>query len=185
MRTDHDLLTDYREAGETGNAARFLRYATAKDRDTVRRYPDPRIKKEGKSGDWQLTRAHATAALRSGIIEPHSLLEIHIRDAFTKRDGESIEDRQQRAIEVFEACLDAAENLTGNPEERNFFILVDAAADHAIRIIEGGTFPTKADIKKAAAKTTGIKGTQESEWTKILVHAHLGFLERGDQVRRV
>jgi hypothetical protein len=184
-RTDQDMLRDYLDAGETGNAARFLQFATKRDRDTERKYPDPRSKTAGKSGDWQLTRAHASDALRSGIIDPHSLLEIHIRDAFTEREGESIEDRQQRAIEVFGACLDAARNITAHRDGRNFFMLVDAAADYAIRIIEGGKFPTKAQVKKAAEKSTGIKGTQESEWTKILAHARLSFLEKGEQERRV
>lgn len=185
IKTDQDLLTSYRNAGETGNAAHYLRFLTKKDRGTARRYPDPRTMKEGKSGDWQLTRAHATDALRNGFFESPSLLEIHIRDAFIKREGETLDDRLHRAIEVFDACLDAAKSLTADGEVRGFFILVDIAADHAISIIESGRFPTKAEIKKAAAITAGIRGTQESEWTKILAHARLGFLEKGEQERRI
>lgn len=185
IETDQDLLTSYRDACDTGNAARFLRFLTARDRNTARRYPDPRIMKEGKSCDWQLTRAHATEALRNGAIDDHTLLSIHIRDAFTRREGETLDDRLHRAIEVFDACLDAAKNLAGDGEARVFFILVDIAADHATSIIESGRFPTKAEIKKSAATTAGIQGTQESEWTKILAHAHLGFLEKGEQERRI
>ena len=136
-RTDQDILRGYREGGDTGNAARFLRFLTKRDRDTDRKYPDPRSNKKEKSGDWQLTRAHAADALRNGIIESNSLLEIHIRDAFTKREGESINDRQQRAIEIFDACLDAAKSPIGL-KGGNFFRLVDTAADYAINSIDGG-----------------------------------------------
>lgn len=184
-RTDQDVLRDCQTAGDYINAESFLRHLTQRDRNTERRYPDPRTKKKPQSSDWQITRSHAADALRSGCIEPHSLLAMHIHDAFTMRDGETIEDRQARAVEVFDACLDAAKKLTEVTDIRNFFILVDAAADHAVASIGRGTFPTKMQVETATVKSTGIRGTEVAEWTKIFRHARLSFLEKGKQHRRI
>jgi hypothetical protein len=177
MRTDQDLLNEYRENGETSQAANFLRHLIERDRGMVRRYPDPKSKAKGKSGDWQITRSHAMRALRDGSLDDHSLLVIHIRDAFQEREaGDSIEARKQRAIEVFEACLDAARNVDTD-EERQFFNLVDAAADYAIGMIENGKFPTRGNVLESAAKLTGCKVTSATEGTRILSAAHLSFLD--------
>jgi len=184
-RTDQDLLRDCQTAGDHINAESFLRHLTQRDRNTERKYPDPRTNKKPQSTDWQITRAQAADALRSGCIEPHSLLALHILDAFTARDGETIEDLQARAVEVFDACLDAAKKLTEVTDIRNFFRLVDAAADHAITSIGKGIFPTKRDVEEATVKSTGIRGTEASEWTKIFCHARLSFLKIGKQRRRI
>lgn len=176
MRTDQDILAEYMANGETGNAARFLRFHTEKDRGEIRRYPDRKSKAKGKSGDWQITRSHAIRAIREGSLDDHALLMLHIRDAFQAREsGDSLEARKQRAIEVLEACLDAAQSVD-TAEERNFFRLADAAADFAIGMIEGGKFPSRGDVLKAAAKLTRIPVTSSTEGTRILAAARLSFL---------
>lgn len=183
MRTDQDLLAEYMKNGETIHAANFLRHLTTRDRGQARRYPDPRTKKPNKSADWHITRSEAMAAIREGSFDDHTLLAIHIRDAFKEREGgDSIEARKQRAIEVFEACLDAAQNLDSE-EERNFFKLVDAAADYAIGMIEAGKFPTHENVLESAAKLARCKVTSPTEGTRIMAAAHLSFLPWKKQKR--
>ena len=178
-KTNQDLLAEYRENGETSQAAVFLRYLIEMDRGEVRRYPDPKSKAKGKTGDWQITRSLAIHAIREGIFDDQGLLAIHIRDAFQEREeGDSIEARKQRAIEVFEACLDAARNVD-TKEERNYFLLVDTAADYAIRIIEKyRRFPTKGEVLNAAREKTGMQISTDTEGTRILSSAHLSFLPK-------
>jgi hypothetical protein len=175
MRTDQDLLKEHMQAGDTSAAAQFLQYLTKRDRGALRRYPDKKTKEIGKSGDWQITRSHATRALIDGEFDDHGLLALHIRDAFQARDGDTLAARKARAIEVFEACLEAAENIDED-EERNFFVLVDAAADYAISEIQNGRFPTRGEVIKKASQATGLKITSATEGTRILQCARLSFL---------
>lgn len=174
-RSDQDLLAEYMKAGETGNAARFLRFLTEKDRGTVRRYPNPRSKSKGKSGDWQITRSLAQRAFEAESLDDFPLLLIHLRSSFESYDGDTRESRKQRAIENFEACLDAIRNIDST-ETANFFALVDAAADYAIGMIEAGKFPSHQNVLNAAAKLTKCKVTSTTEGTRILAAARLSFL---------
>jgi hypothetical protein len=179
MRSDQDLLAEYRKNGETTQAANFLRHLIERDRGQVRRYPDPKSKAKGKSGDWQITRSLAMRAICDGSNDGHALLALHIRDAFQEREeGDSIEARKQRAIEVFDACLDAARNVDVG-EYRNHFRLADAAAEYAIHIIEKyGRFPTKEETLRVSSDRTGLQIGPPQEGTRILSSAHLSFLPK-------
>lgn len=181
-RTHHDLLREFRDEGDVANAARYLRFLVELSRSEVRRYPDPRTKDPGKSGDWQVTRSHALRALREGRgLEEHAILDLHLRFAFTEAEGgETLEDRQARAIETFEACLDAAKAMA-EPEEdpRNFFRGVDFAADYALEVMEREhRFPPKSEVRKATENATGLKFSVEGDWPKIYRHAYLTFLPK-------
>lgn len=182
MKTDQDLLKDYLLAGDTSNAAKYLQYLSKRDRGTLRRYPDKKTKPIGKSGDWQITRSQAMQSLIDGNFDDHSLLAIHIRDAFHAREGDTLAARKARAIEVFEACLHAAKAINLD-DERNFPVLVDAAAEYAIREIQNGRFPTRAEVIDQVLHTTGLKLTTATERTRILESSHLSFLPKAKGTR--
>jgi hypothetical protein len=121
-------------------------------------------------------------SLVDGIFDDHSLLALHIRDAFQARDGDTLAERKARAIEVFEACLAAAKNIDED-EERNFFVLVDAAADYSITEIQNGRFPTRGEVIKQASQATGLQVTTATEATRILQCARLSFLPKAQGKR--
>lgn len=184
MKTAQDVLAEYKANGETGTAARYLQFMVNRDRGSERRYPDAKSKSQGRSGDWQITRSQAARALQECNLDGYKLLEIHLSSAFQRFDGEDEEDQQRRAIETFDACLDAAKCMMKGNEERNFFIMVDAAADHAISILENERrFPIKEEVQKLATESTGIKINTGTEWTKVFACSHLTFLDKKKPIR--
>jgi hypothetical protein len=179
MRTPKDLLTEYSKNGETSQAANYLRFLVTRSRKEKRKYPDPRTKDEGKSGDWQITRSQAARAFIEGDLDAYPLLILHIRDAFQARhEDETPAERKERALVVLGACLDAVKTHD-EPEPRNFFNLVDAASSYCIKIIEEEKrFPTKEEVMDAAQKKTKIKVHTGTEKTRILKAAYLAFLPK-------
>jgi hypothetical protein len=182
MKTDQDLLKEYMEAGDTQNAARFLRFLIGSDRGMERRTSNKEAGAK-KSGHWQITRSLAKDALTAGELDDHSQLLIHLKLAFQEQEGEDAEQRRDRALETFEALVDAAKGMLKS-EVRYFFQGVDGAADYALNIMENfDRFPTKREVRCWVEENTNFRSKEDAEWTKIYKAAHLGFLpKRGSKV---
>ena len=174
LRTTEDYLDYCIKRGETAQAIAFLKHKN--ERIGLSKIPSPSTvkRKSAKySGDELCLFEAAHESFRNGKLEPSSVLDILIKDAFTQKN--------RRAFEIILEAYDFAQN----PKQNYAGTLVVAVIEATLELLEKDStfFPTKKEVKYAVRNKLGKKEKhmaydmgESSEWANVFTLAGLKSL---------
>jgi hypothetical protein len=177
LRTTEDYL-DYLDycikRGETAQAIAFLKHKSA--RIGLSKIPSPSTvkRKSAKySGDELCLFEAAAESFLTGKLEPSSVLDTLIKDAFTQKN--------RRAFEIILKAYDFAQS----PKQNYAGTLAVAVIKSTLELLEKDStvFPTKKEVKCAVINKLGKKlmhkaydKGESSEWANVFTLAGLKSL---------
>ena len=140
LRTTEDYLDYCIKRGETAQAIAFLKHKS--ERIGLSKIPSPstvKRKSAKHSGDELCLFEAAAESFLTGKLEPSSVLDTLIKDAFTQKN--------RRAFEIILKAYDFAQS----PEQNYAGTLVVAVIKETLNLLEKDStvFPTKKEVKCA------------------------------------